>query len=313
MNLPAKREQITVYDQGRLLELAFSNLAESSKASYEIAWRLFGRWWDGKTTDEAINALIKLPVGEARTIVTRYRVYLEKHYAPASVRTYLKGMNGTIFRLQFVGAVPWLLSMPVPKSEAVRDVSGPSREEWTTILTALGDKSADIRDRAILLLLHDSALRRAELCALERSDLDFRRKSVNVLGKGQKTKSWHPISKRTIEALKVWLELRGDWAGPLFVGIAKNGVVFSSRNHLVGRSINNIVQKHGKAAGLTKLRPHGLRHSGITRAAQEWTGSMPSLARYSRHAHVNMVMTYVDDVGDDPRKIVALVAGEGEE
>lgn len=70
----------------------------------------------------------------------------------------------------------------------------------------------------IFELLYGCALRVSELCGLKVGDIDFKRESLRVFGKGSKERII-PISKKAIEALKVYNKLRPAYSynDPLLV------------------------------------------------------------------------------------------------
>ncbi|MEZ4650669.1 MAG: tyrosine-type recombinase/integrase [Candidatus Eisenbacteria bacterium] len=136
----------------------------------------------------------------------------------------------------------------VPEEEMVSLLDG----EWPEGRTGA-------RDRAILELFYATGMRLAELVALKREDLDFRRQTVRVLGKGNKERVL-VFGDKAREAIEAHLdELRRDrvpTSGPLFPG--KNGAL-SARTvqRIVGRHLGRLVRAGGR-------NPHVLRHSFAT-------------------------------------------------
>ncbi|NIR58435.1 MAG: tyrosine-type recombinase/integrase, partial [Gammaproteobacteria bacterium] len=62
-------------------------------------------------------------------------------------------------------------------------------------------------------LLYSAGLRLAELVGLDLNDLDLRDASARVTGKGAKTRV-APLGRMARAALRAWLEVRGELAGP---------------------------------------------------------------------------------------------------
>lgn len=125
-----------------------------------------------------------------------------------------------------------------------------------------------MRDRAILELLYSTGLRRAEIAALELTDIDLTECVLFVRkGKGAKQRLV-PIGESAVEALTTYLK----FARPLFLINPRVTGLFlvSSRCGQRGRrlghsSIINIVQETARKAGITKrVTPHTLRHSVAT-------------------------------------------------
>lgn len=68
--------------------------------------------------------------------------------------------------------------------------------------------TAGLRDRALVELLYASGLRVAECCGLDVDDLDEGRRTVRVVGKGDKERVV-PVGETALEALAAYLAMRG--------------------------------------------------------------------------------------------------------
>lgn len=149
-----------------------------------------------------------------------------------------------------------------------------------------------IRDHAIVELLYSTGIRVSELCSLDVDDLDFSRRTMRVVGKGDKERTV-PFGVPAERALSAWLELRHtlltEQSGPaLFLGV---------RGHrLDPRQARQVVVAASTASGVPVIAPHGLRHSAAThvleggadlRAVQELLGHA-SLATTERYTHVSV-------------------------
>ncbi len=130
------------------------------------------------------------------------------------------------------------------------------------------ERPSGIRARAILELLYATGLRKAELLALDLSDLDLEARSVRVReGKGRKHRVL-PFGKPAQASLRSYLkEVRPRWVKPrsgqaaLFVG--------RSGNRLGPDRLPQIVRAAATSAGLTHgSAPHGLRHAFATHMIQ---------------------------------------------
>jgi integrase/recombinase XerC len=161
-------------------------------------------------------------------------------------------------------------------------------DETSALLGETGEPSlAGVRDRALLELLYASGLRVAEGCGLDVDDLDEARRTVRVLGKGDKERVV-PVGETALEALGAYLERRGRRRGPLFLN-ARGG-------RLTARSAHRIVRARARAAGIgQRVTPHTLRHSFAThmlgagadlRLIQELLGHR-RLSTTQRYTHVS--------------------------
>ena len=113
-----------------------------------------------------------------------------------------------------------------------------------------------LRDRLILELLFSTGLRVSELQKLNVADLNMERGEIPVRGKGGKVRVVF-LSESAKKILSEYLIAIGD-CEPLIVN-----KIGGSR--LSVRSIERIVSKYAKAAGISKkVSPHTLRHTFAT-------------------------------------------------
>ena len=149
----------------------------------------------------------------------------------------------------------------------------------------------EVRNRALLELLYGAGLRVSEAVSLDWPDVDVDDRLVRVrAGKGgkQRVVPFGPPAAAALDLLVRNLPDAGsDGSAALF------------RNHrggrLSSRSARRIVQDAGKAAGLSGVHPHALRHACAThmlsagadlRAIQEQLGH-ESLATTERYTHLD--------------------------
>jgi integrase/recombinase XerC len=165
--------------------------------------------------------------------------------------------------------------------------------EATEHATVGGDPAA-LRAHAVLELLYGSGIRVGELVGLDIDDLDQDRRTVRVLGKGNKERTV-PYGVPAARALKDWLTRgRNRWAtadsGPaLFLG--------PRGRRLDQRQARSIVERLLKTVeGTGASGPHALRHTAAThlldggadlRAVQELLGHR-SLATTQLYTHVSV-------------------------
>ncbi|NYE94595.1 integrase/recombinase XerC [Psychromicrobium silvestre] len=159
---------------------------------------------------------------------------------------------------------------------------------------ASGGDPLAVRDQAMIELLYAAGLRVGELVALDLDDLDFERRTVRVLGKGNKERTV-PFGKPAAGALQHWLNgsrmalYRQGSGAALFLG-ARGGRVDQ-------RQVRSVVGRGFEVLGDTSATsPHALRHSTAThlldggadlRAVQEILGHS-SLATTQIYTHVSV-------------------------
>lgn len=123
-----------------------------------------------------------------------------------------------------------------------------------------------LRDRAVVELLFSSGLRVSELINLNRDHINTKRREFMVRGKGQKDRPIF-ISQEAADWVNRYLEMRADTLPPLFLNYSKNNQTSTSGDfrRLTARSIQRIIEKYTKLAGITKhVSPHTMRHSFAT-------------------------------------------------
>lgn len=159
-----------------------------------------------------------------------------------------------------------------------------------------GDPVA-LRDHAVLELLYGAAVRVSELCGLREGDIDLDRRTVRVVGKGDKERVV-PFGGAAARAVAAYLAqgrpvLRERAAVPA----AASRVFLGVRGGPLGpRAVYDLVSRTvGPALGTAAVGPHALRHSAAThlldggadlRAVQEMLGHA-SLGTTQIYTHVS--------------------------
>jgi site-specific recombinase XerD len=114
------------------------------------------------------------------------------------------------------------------------------------------------RDTAIILLLVDTGMRRAECVGMTLDDVDLDQRMVWVLGKGGRPRAL-PIGRKTAQALDRYLRAREEHrlAHLRNLWIGRNG-------HMTPSGVYQVVHDRARAAGLPQMHPHQLRHAFAT-------------------------------------------------
>jgi len=120
------------------------------------------------------------------------------------------------------------------------------------------------RDKAILELFFSSGLRVSELAKLKIEDLNLKKDEFSIRGKGNKVRIVF-LSNQAKYWINEYLKIRKDVNPFLFISHDKAVKGRSDEAGLTPRSIQRLVQKYAKVAGITKqVTPHTLRHSYAT-------------------------------------------------
>jgi site-specific recombinase XerD len=145
---------------------------------------------------------------------------------------------------------PQLLEQPV---EVIRS------EHLARLLKACeGRDFTSRRDAAIILLLVDTGMRRAECAGMTLDDVDLDQRIVWVLGKGRRPRAL-PIGRKTAQALDRYLRVRDEHrlSHLPYLWVGRNGPMTPS-------GVYQVVHDRARAAGLSAIHPHQLRHAFAT-------------------------------------------------
>src|SRR5262249_49678196 len=215
-----------------------------------------------------------------------------RRLAPATIARRLAALRSLVKLARVLGITTWALEVEAPRVETLRDTRGPGKDGFRRLLAQLKVRSdrKGLRDRAILHLLFDLALRRAEVCSLDLCHLDLQAGAVEVLGKGRERRERLSLPGPTREALVAWVQVRGAAPGPLFTSLDRAG---KGSGRLTGSAVYTIVRTLGHKVGLV-ARPHGLRHAAITEALDRTSGDVRKVQRFSRHRDVRVLLRYDD-------------------
>lgn len=288
-----------------------------------------GKGFDAEIVTHAVAWLFSQTQGKANQVVLAYRNWLgRKGLSAATVNRRLAAVKsmGKIARL--LGHVHWTVEVPGLKENKVRDTRGPGSDGVQALMEVLARRYASavalgrahperaeearvylawvVRDRAILRLLFDLALRRNEVAGLALADVSFTGRKLRVRRKGGKIR-FLTLPAATLKALAAWIKVRGTKPGALFLplhGAATLAEALERRSAAISAvSIYRMIRKLGKDAGL-KVWPHALRHAAITEALDATGGDVRAVARFSGHKQVSTVMVY-DDQRKDPQGEIA--------
>jgi site-specific recombinase XerD len=142
-----------------------------------------------------------------------------------------------------------------------------------------------LRNTAILQLFLDSGLRVSELSNINISDINFDKKEIKVLGKGNKERIVL-FSDGTLEVINKYLKYRCyDFDSPLFTNK-------SNTTRLKSSGIQNMLKKLRKPSGIYRLHCHLLRASCATDLAKEGI-AIDVIAKYLGHSGLNVIQRYV--------------------
>src|SRR5215831_8381238 len=135
---------------------------------------------------------------------------------------------------------------------AARPGGAPSRQ----------DAALALRDTAIVELLYATGIRVSELCGLDIGDLDAERRTVRVLGKGNRERTV-PVGVPAIAAVDAWAR---SGRPVLVIPASAHALFLGARGkRLDPRTARRVVHARLAAVpGTPDSGPHGLRHAAAT-------------------------------------------------
>jgi site-specific recombinase XerD len=157
-------------------------------------------------------------------------------------------------------------SLIVKSKEPDHQISYLEKNEVEQMINVIkGSGIREVRDRAIIVTLFSTGMRVAELCSLNRSDINLESRQFPVLGKGSKIRMIF-LSPQAVEYIQTYLDMRDDSMDGLFVNFRP--CIFSKRishERITPDSVQKFIRRYAKEAKIDKkVTPHVLRHSLCT-------------------------------------------------
>lgn len=301
-NLPAKADPqlpaLPTVTHDDLVAAFLRQRSPNTTKAYKRDLVTFRDWLSADTIEVATRALLEGGHGQANMAAMHYKQHLvEEGLAANTINRKLTALRSLVSLANRLGVVPWVLSVDNLPTQNYRDTSGPGLDGFKKMLAKLGERE-DVqktrRDRSMVHLLFGLGLRRFEVVALDMGDIDFGKNRVRIRGKGRTQHEYMTMSGSVSRVLADWIEMRGPDPGALFYSLDPAG---KGDGRLTGRSLHRIVRRLGHQCGID-VWPHGLRHTAITAALDATNGDVRSVQRFSRHRHIQTLVTYDDNRQD---------------
>jgi len=280
-------------DSNGLLEkfeahLTSSALAPATVANYMADLRAFLRW-----SEENIDSASS-PLYRDKADVEEFCTYLRETKGQAS-----STINRRIQALRkFYGlamAEGWMENNPAEQVSLLReDVSDRSRsltpEDVARLLAAVRQSSSRraSRDWVVVQLLLKAGLKLGELTELLLTDvhLDASQPYLVVRGKNEDPARRIPLEADTCRALSDYVGKRRAAPGVRHVCVNRDGKPLSTR------SIQRLLRRYAKAAGLDGLTTQALRYI-YARKVYDKSGDVKTVARRLGHRHLATTIRYL--------------------
>ena len=230
--------------------LKAANRAERTVQTYMEAVNRFGLFLveQGMPTD---------PASISREHVETFIAALLETWKPATAANRYRSLQQYFRWLVDEGEIK---TSPMAKMKPPKVVDQPpevlSEDDLARLFRACSGRTyRDRRDAAILRLLIDTGLRRAELAGLTMDAVDLEEQTVTVLGKGGRVRTV-PFGRKAARDIDRYLRLRqqrDDADLPAF-WLGKSG-------SMTGSGVYQVARDRGEAAGLGHVWTHLFRHT----------------------------------------------------
>jgi len=299
------------FDQNILTELLRDKRSPNTRRTYSKGLKdFFVTMTQFEPSPDAVAWFLSLGRFQAISLVLRYRAaLLERGLTPATVNVRLSAVKSLVNYARKIGKCEYSLEdVEGLRVETYRDTTGVSPDIFRQITSQIPlNCLKGVRDAAILRLLWDNALRRAEVCSLDLEDYSSGDLKLLIKGKGKLTKESISLSSKAVVLINDWLGVIGDRLPdkPLFCTVDR--ATFGHR--LSGNAIYNIVRNSSESAGITKvMSPHRIRHSAITAALDATNGDTRKVQKLSRHRNLNTLMIYDDNRHQHQSEVTNILA-----
>lgn len=306
----------------QLINRFLESRGANTRSNYDLSLRVFAHFLGVETAEEAVEQLLSSPTsGVVNMLVTDYRSWLiDREAAPASINRHLAVLRSLTKWGRLFGLTELYIEVMDVRGRSIRDVSGPSTEDIAKLFQVIDDRTGrwfkggrrdphKERDKALIMLVYCDGLRRFEALELNLCHLDLPRRGVLIKGKGEGARIRRTIPESTRNMLAAWLKVRDDHIGsnpdgPVFVNLYPG----YRGDRLTGHAFGVLLQRLSVLADIPTIRPHGLRHSAITRVLDLNGGDIRKAQRFSRLKNLNHLLIYDDTRLDHAGEMADLLA-----
>lgn len=186
-----------------------------------------------------------------------------------------------------------------------------------------GEITYAVRDRAIIMLIHDTGARNGEIVSLDMDDIDLQRKSARI--KTEKSRGDVPYreifwSGEANEQLKKWVAIREKFLAKMkleepkavFFGIKAGGSAsnYSAKGkRLQVNYVSELFRKYSNRANLPIINPHSFRHLFGRDLAKKKANNFV-ISSMMGHARVQSSYPYTMLFGKDREEAYRSLRGE---
>ena len=230
------------------------------------------------TSDDVIYFLAKYPYTKEKEV---------SKCTMDSKRRYLSSIFGLLKKHKKIAENPMDMVEQIKfMSKVKQPLSDQEIKNINTAISKTKNKIGKVRNTAIMQLCLDTGVRVSELTGINIEDIDFQKKEIKVLGKGNKERIVF-FSDESENKIKDYLSLRKDfdYNSPLFLDI-------QNKHRLKSSGVQSIMKKLRKPSGVSRLHCHLIRATMASDLARQGI-AIDIIAKYLGHSGLDVIQKYV--------------------
>lgn len=204
-----------------------------------------------------------------------------------SKRRYLSSIFGLLKKHKKISENPMDMVEQIKFcSKVKRSLSDKEIENINIAISQTKSKVGKVRNAAIMQFCLDTGVRVSELTNIDISDINFDKREVKILGKGNKERVVY-FSDKTENKIKDYLSLRKDINNnsPLFLDI-------QNKHRLKSSGVQSMMKKLREPSGVCRLHPHLIRAQCSCNLAKAGI-QIDLIAKYLGHSNLDVIQRYV--------------------
>jgi len=193
-----------------------------------------------------------------------------------------------------------LIPIPVRRQKMPRVAS---EEKYQKLLQSIPDKlPVHERNKALIMLYHDTGARNAEILSLNTNDINLIEKRAIIRTEKAKKLPFREIfwSEETNAQLKKWLRIRKKFTDNeiAFIGLSRS----SAGRRLGNRGVVKFLEEYSERAGMETLNAHSLRHLFGVKYAKSGANNS-AISSLMGHSDMQSSHIYTSLYGEDLKEV----------